>query len=529
MTAYDRAGIVYYAGVGNHDRDVPPGQAGGLPPPGSLGPYREIFRDRPYPFGDAGNRPSGDPAGAASHYYVDHRRVRWVFIDNSCWTIEECDPFQAPSAQNAARRPQLEWLSDVADAARRAGRLAFVVMHMPTQDPGDQDYRDTIAFNHVMGKGVTTDDNAKFEQVAEAGGVDGVFLGHIKGQFLYRGGGNIPYYIDGGAGGELYTQGPVGTDHGYWHGYRLIRVSGGRFRTDSVPIFVHGGISVVGPSRLARGGVARFEAFGRQPVFNDPAKVPSLELRDPDPVPKQSSSLLSGMSGGAWLLAPFAAFLLAGLATLHDRVPRARPALAGAGVVVVASAGLGAVAVAQRSEPTSTKKENLPNPARIWTSSDRFVLAPIASSSEDSRRNPRTQTHDGAFRGRCPGRARLTITSGFEERSHAVTVASARGRIVRSVRIRRRSLVAGRRRRVARVRLRQPAQVLVRVRRRGRTLRTLRRGCFPGRRLSFFWDGRLRRRGKLRRVRGGFRIDVTVRSDRRTLRRSRRVLVRRGG
>ena len=135
---------------------------------------------------------------------------------------------------------------------RGAGRLAFVVMHMPTQDPGDQDYRDTIAFNHVMGKGVTTDDNAKFEQVAEAGGVDGVFVGHIKGQFLYRGGGNIPYYIDGGAGGELYTQGPVGTDHGYWHGYRLIRASGGRFRTDSVPIFVHGGISVVGPSRLAR-------------------------------------------------------------------------------------------------------------------------------------------------------------------------------------------------------------------------------------------------------------------------------------
>ena len=78
--------------------------------------------------------------------------------------------------------------------------------------------------------------------------MDGVFVGHIKGQFLYRGRGNVPYYIDGGAGGELYTEGPVGADHGYWHGFRLVRVANGRVTTDTVPIFVKNGIRLEGPS-----------------------------------------------------------------------------------------------------------------------------------------------------------------------------------------------------------------------------------------------------------------------------------------
>jgi hypothetical protein len=122
----------------------------------------------------------------------------------------------------------------------------------------------------------------------------------------------------------------------------------------------------------------------------------------------------------------------------------------------------------------------------------------------------------------------VTVSSGFELRSRTVTVPSARGRIVRAIRIRRRQLVAGRKRPVARVRLRQAAEVLVRVRRRGKTVRTLRHGCFAGgRRLTVNWDGRVRRKGKLRRVRGRYRIHVAVRSDRKTLRRSRLLRVRR--
>ena len=109
-------------------------------------------------------------------------------------------------------------------------------MHMPTRDPRDQSYIDQTTFNHVMGKGISPHrraDNMRFEEAAEQAGVDGVLVGHIKGQFVYKGRGGIPYYIDGGAGGELYTDGPVGTDHGYWHGFRLLRVAAGKVTTDS--------------------------------------------------------------------------------------------------------------------------------------------------------------------------------------------------------------------------------------------------------------------------------------------------------
>ena len=88
---------------------------------------------------------------------------------------------------------------------------AFAVMHMPTRDPRDQSYIDPTTFNHIQGKGTNPSqapDNGKLEDVARRSGLDGLFFGHIKGQFLYTGPGGIPYYIDGGAGGELYTEGP---------------------------------------------------------------------------------------------------------------------------------------------------------------------------------------------------------------------------------------------------------------------------------------------------------------------------------
>ena len=105
-----------------------------------------------------------------------------------------------------------------------------------------------------MGKlGGLFTDNPLFEAAASESGVDGVFVAHIKGQFLYRGTGDVPYYIDGGGGGALYTTGPVGTDHGYWHGFRLIRVRGDDFVTDAVPIFVRNGIRIAGGRRLEAG------------------------------------------------------------------------------------------------------------------------------------------------------------------------------------------------------------------------------------------------------------------------------------
>ena len=537
MTAYDRAGIPYYAGVGNHDRDS--FSQGGLPPPGPLDNYVDVFRDRPYPFGDAKPkadpklspraRAAGDPPGAASHYFVDYGKVRWIFIDNSCFTIEECDLFQEPSAQTRQGEAQLDFLRRVGGEARSRGKLAFVVMHMPTRDPGDQSYRDPIAFNHVMGKGAATDDNEKFEDVARAAGVDGVFVGHIKGQFLYRGQGNVPYYIDGGAGGELYTEGPVGIDHGYWHGFRLLRVANGRVTSDSVPIFVKDGIRLEGPPTLNPGRRGQFEAFGRQPVFNDPAKVPNLELRDPEPKPPVSGAGVGGfVRDGGWIFVPVILLVLGGLA-MNGTLPRPRRqalvlacATAGAGVVAISGASL-----AQQSDPTTTPKENLPVPARIFTSSDPQVLAPVPGKREDRRRNASTQTEDGLFEARCSGRARLRITSGFETTAMAVDVPSRRGRIVRRARlIRARGLRPGVRRTVARLRLAQPARVLVRVRRRGRTVRVLRDACLTRGRKRAVWDGRVRRRGKLRAAKAGrYVVQIVVRSDRRTLVRSKRVRV----
>ncbi|MDQ3435093.1 MAG: hypothetical protein M3481_10525, partial [Actinomycetota bacterium] len=72
-----------------------------------------------------------------------------------------------------------------------------------------------------------------------------------------------------------------------------------------------------------------------------------------------------------------------------------------------------------------------------------------------------------------------------------------------------------------------------RVRRGGRTVRTLREACLqPGSRaLRVIWDARVKRRGRLRAARPGrYRVELLVRSDRKPVKRSRivRVLRRRG-
>ena len=555
MSAYDRVGVPYMPGIGNHDRTsppgVPPGTAGILTPPqvqGSLANYREVFKDRPYPFGDAApydkpgfepsQRPANDPVGASSHYVADVGRTRFIFLDNSCWGLSDCDSFQNPSFPDAEGiRTQFEFLERKAGEGQREGKTVFVVMHMPTRDPRDQSYIDPTTFTHVMGKNMSptgAPDNQRFEQVAERAGVDGVLLGHIKGQFIYRGRGNVPYYVDGGAGGELYTEGPVGTDHGYWHGFRLLRVSGGQVTTDAVPIFVREGIRIEGARSVRPGKPVQFEAFGRQPVFKDPAKVEALELRDPDPVRPVSGSSMGAwgdfMRGGGWALAPILLLLLGGV-VVTTRLPRPRRRLvavtcATAGAAVIGTTGM---SLAQQSEPTTTPLESLPNPARVFATSDPQVLAPVASKSDDPRRTKRTQTTDGLFRARCPGTARIRVTSGYETSARRLSVPSRPGQKiasrVRALRVR--ALRPPKRRAVARVRLRQPARVAVLIRRGGRTVRRLRTSCVTrAGTVTTRWDGRLRRRGKLRPARAGrYRVQVTVRSDRRALRRSAAVRV----
>jgi hypothetical protein len=504
MTAYDRAGIPYMAGVGNHDgKQATPeavtDAAAGSTPLRDVTFYKQVFASRPYPMGDAApypglqpsQRPAGDPAGAATHFFVDHGNVRWVFLDNSCYGITNCDPLQNPPDDSG--RDQYTFLRDAASEANAAGKLVFVVMHMPTRDPRDQQNAYYTSVSHTMGKGGSPD-NQRFEQEAAQLGVDAVFVGHIKGQFLYTGDGKVPYFIDGGAGGELYSSGPLGVDHGYWYGFRLIRVDGTRIQTDVVPVIVPGGISVDGPRSLQPGEEpVTFRAFARQPAAKSKrAVVTGLELRDPDPVPRSSDGGATiPWTTLAWLL-PLLLFGALALRSLPR--PLLAPALLG-----VALFGLGGLALAQRSEPDDTPPASLPNPARIFTSGDPLVLAPVASQTDDPRRDAARQTADGRFAPRCPGRTKLSVTSGFETRGVDVVVRSNPARrIVRSVRR------SGRRRAV--VRLRQPA--VVRVSRGGRRLSAT---CLPAGRHVVSLG---RRRGT---------VTVRVTSDRRAVARRFRV------
>jgi hypothetical protein len=125
----------------------------------------------------------------------------------------------------------------------------------------------------------------------------------------------------------------------------------------------------------------------------------------------------------------------------------------------------------------------------------------------------------------------VRITSGFETTAKPVSVTSARGRIVRRAKAYgAKRLRPGRRLTVARVRLGQRARLLVRIRRKGRTVRVLRNACLaPGsKQLRARWDGRVSSRGKLHRARAGtYRAQVLIRSDRRTLKRSALVRVAR--
>lgn len=468
MAAYDRAGIPYFPAVGNHDREALPGFPEGISPFSPLGPYLTVFTDRPYPFGDAApppdpelaprTRPADDPDGASSHYAFDYGGARWIVLDNSCFSFTTCDGSQNPPFPDAAGNDDTyEFLATQAADAKQKGLRVFVNMHMPTQDPRPEHTEPTPSA-HNMGEG-TAPDNAMLEQAAAAAAVDGVFAGHIKGQWIYEAQG-VPYFIDGGAGGEVYVGDAeeVGVDYGYWHGFRLLRVTGARIETDAVPIFVPGGIEVTGPGSVSRGATVAMKATGKQPTQDGP-KVDALELREP---------------------------------------ARARP-----------------------------NARNLPGPARIWTSSDPLVLGPAPATVEDPRRNPVTQTRQGRFRARCPGRARLTITSGVESASRRVRVRSRRGKIVRRVTRGTRRLPRGEERTVASVSLGQAAVVSIVIERRGRVVRSLRRDCVSGgrRRLRARWDGH-DSRGRLAPP-GRYAARIAIRSDRKPIvRRLRFRLVR---
>jgi hypothetical protein len=359
---FDRKQIPYFAAIGNHDRSQPGTEGlGSIVNGGSIGNYLSAFADRPYPFGDAPpvsrrgfeptERPPSDPAGASTHYALEAGPARFIFLDNSCWSFLNCDAYQNPPLPDeAGNDSQYEFLRSEAAAAAAESQLAFVVMHMPTQDPRPGHTQPTPN-PHNMGEG-TSPENASFEEEATAAGVEGVYAGHIKGQWTYEAGG-VPYFIDGGAGGEVYVGDgeEAGVDSGYWHGYRLVSVRRGRVRSsDTIPVFADTGIQIEGSREVRVGEKTTFKGEGEQPTEEGPRVT--LELRDPSAEVENHS--------------------------------------------------------------------NLPTPARIWSTSKRRVLVPVGG--EDTRRNERTQTETGTFKARCPGRALISVTSGFEEKRIRVAV-----------------------------------------------------------------------------------------------------------
>ena len=457
MAAYDRAGIPYMAGVGNHDGKQPTPEevtnaSAGSTPLRDISFYEEVFAGRPYPMGDAAPykglepsaRPPGDPEGAATHFYVDDGTVRWIFIDNSCYGIVNCDSLQNPPDDSG--RDQYTFLRDSANEAKQAGRLVFVVMHMPTRDPRDQRNAYSTSVNHVMGKGASPD-NQRFEVEAESLGIDAVFVGHIKGQFLYTGNGTSLLHR-WRRRRRLYSSGPLGVDHGYWYGFRLIRVAGRSITTDVVPAIAPGGLTFTGRTRCSPASSPCATRAGRASRRASPsaAVVEALELRDPDPVPRSGNGFAIPWTSLAWF-APLLA--LAALALRPRLLLLPRPLAARWCSASRCSASAASRSHSARNPTTRrwhrfpTRPASSPRPTR--SCSPRRPRTPTTPAATGSPRPP-----TGVSRPGCPGRIKLYVTSGFQTASTDVVVRSRPGvGIVRSVRKR------GRRKAV--VRLRQQA------------------------------------------------------------------------
>ena len=399
MASYDRAGVPYFPGVGNHDRKSPPGVppgTGGLfnsSIQGSVTNYKSVFAGRPYPFGDAApykdsnfsqrSRPANDPAGASTHYFVDYGKVRWIFIDNSCWGLSDCDASQNPSFPDAqGNTSQLQYLERTAERGALEGHDRVRGDAHAHARPARPELHRPDHLQPRAGQGPEPVPGAGQPEASRrsrgAAASTALFVGHIKGQFLYRGQGGIPYYIDGGAGGELYTEGPVGADHGYWHGFRLVRVAGGRVTTDTVPIFIKDGIRLEGPDTRQPGPPGPVRGVRQPTGVQRPGEgaEPRAARSRPGPAHQRRGDRRVRARRRLDLRAGDAA--RAGRHRDERHAAATAPPGAGAGlrrrrrgVMGVAGASL-----AQQSEPTTTPLESLPIPAHIFTTSDPQVLAP---------------------------------------------------------------------------------------------------------------------------------------------------------
>jgi len=377
MQPLSAAGIPWYDSPGNHDRVATTGPGGVAN--GSIEVWRQVFASMPRPWGDAPAPegvlvPDGEPDdgdGASTHYYFDYAPageavLRVIVLDNSEHSLTSSDrdqyPRVGPGQKDAA---QLAFLERVAADANANGLLTWVVMHQPTRDPRDLSNVHPVSLNHTMGKGLAPD-NYLFDAIAAITGIDGVFMGHIQGNVVY-GSGDTDYFIDGGGGGTPYALREVGTDTGYYYGFRVMRVSpaedGAGARTYFLPLVDE--LEVRGPKRARQGKTLRFHATALQPF-------------DPD------------------LPARF------GLAANEQiRIELRQP------------------------DPSRVDADNIPRLAYMWSTSDAAILRPVpgdADPSDDPAFDRRTMTTSGRFKAVGRGMATIAIATGTHVRFVKVTV-----------------------------------------------------------------------------------------------------------
>ncbi|HYI46305.1 MAG TPA: metallophosphoesterase [Actinomycetota bacterium] len=382
MGPIQAAGIPYFSSPGNHDRLPQVGPGGFF---GDIAVWREVFADMPAPWGDGDvanddyRLPEEEPdegEGAATHYYFDYApagspAVRVIVMDNSLQSFESSDRDQFPAVGPAQKDVnQLAFLDRVSGDAHAKGLLTFVVMHQPTQDPRDISNVHPSSVNHVMGKGASPDNQA-FDLIASRNGVDGVFLGHIQGNATYAVE-ETQYFIDGGGGGSPYAMNSVGTDTGYYYGFRIVRVhegsTGPGYSTYFVPLIDK--IDVAAPKKVAVKKKIQLSAVATQPF-------------DPDLPPR-----LSGVENAA--------------IELQLRQP----------------------------DPGRSDYEHLPKLAYMWKVSDPKILRPIADRDNDpvdeTGFDPKTMTTSGRFRALRSGVVTVTIMSGTHKRSVRIRVTPSR-------------------------------------------------------------------------------------------------------
>jgi hypothetical protein len=374
MTPIERAGIPWFGSPGNHDRVAIAGP-GGIAN-GAIDIWRTAFGPMPAPWGDGESsdrkivvpeREPSDGKGASTHYYFDYGPVRRPFLrvivlDNSQHSLSTSDVDQYPAVgPGEVDAGQLAYLYRVATEAQQKGLQTWVVMHQPTQDPRDPSNVHPVSVSHTMGKGASPD-NRVFDAIAQLTGIDVVLLGHIQGNALYTVG-ETEYFIDGGGGGSPYALHSVGTDTGYYYGYRLFRIDpkSGDHRTYFIPLIDN--IEVDAPSRVEVGETLTLNAVARQPF-------------DPDLPPR-----LGGVPNEPIML---------------------------------------------ELRPEESLDDAVPELAYMWRSSDPRMLKPIGDGAIDPTDDPAfdasSMTMSGTFKALKPGLVTVTIASGTHSETIRVRV-----------------------------------------------------------------------------------------------------------